>query len=180
MRGAQHWLCFTPWSGGAEGPRLLLTWAKAGVKTLVWEVKKVFVSWTSLQRASLRRIQPVRWNCHSCLLEMFNELGIQLRKCSTAGSSKIKIIIIVEEGNIFNVLIFLNDITTDNVLILAASRPVRTPVFLSDGERWQEGYREVDDTTEVFCGMQSSGRRQVWKIGPELLPGRCDSTRCLD
>ena len=83
---------------------------------------------------------------------MFNELGIQLRKCSTAGSSKIKIIIIVEEGNIFNVLIFFNDITTDNVLILAASLPLRTPVFLSDGELWQEGCREVGDTKEVFWG----------------------------
>jgi len=69
---------------------------------------------------------------------MFNELRIQLRKCSTAGSSKIKIIIIVEEGNSFNVLIFKNDITTDDALFLAASRPVSTPVFLSDGEWWHE------------------------------------------
>lgn len=61
---------------------------------------------------------------------MFNVLGIQLRKCSTAGSSKIKIIIIVEEGNIFNALIFLNDIPTDNELFLVAPRPVKESSFL--------------------------------------------------
>lgn len=89
--------CFTPWSGGVECARLLLT-GEQRLELKPWSERgKMSVSWTSLQRESLRRMQLVRWNCHSCLLEMFNELGIQLRKCSTAGSSKIKIIIIVRK-----------------------------------------------------------------------------------
>lgn len=81
-------------------------------------------------------------------------LGIQLRKCSTAGSSKIKIIIIAEEGNIFNALIFLNDIPIDNELFLAAHRPVKE-FSLAVGR----SSKKV--TKKVFCGMQSIGECQT-------------------